>query len=73
MTTCDFVNAKLFPYLAGFKQRASGPNTIELDSEKLSPLLRLRYRALSDAVVDLGQPDQIRAVFVGFQRHLHVL
>ncbi len=25
----DFVNAKLFPYLAGFKQRASGPNTIE--------------------------------------------
>ncbi|RTQ90705.1 MULTISPECIES: class I SAM-dependent DNA methyltransferase [Stenotrophomonas] len=26
---CEFVNAELFPYLAGFKQRASGPNTIE--------------------------------------------
>jgi type I restriction enzyme M protein len=25
----DFVNRKLFPYLHGFKQRASGPNTIE--------------------------------------------
>ncbi|GAB3732437.1 N-6 DNA methylase [Silanimonas algicola] len=25
----DFVNQKLFPYLAGFRQRASGPNTIE--------------------------------------------
>ena len=25
----DFVNRKLFPYLGGFKQRASGPNTIE--------------------------------------------
>ncbi len=25
----DFVRDKLFPYLAGFKQRASGPNTIE--------------------------------------------
>ncbi len=25
----DFVNTKLFPYLHGFKQRASGPNTIE--------------------------------------------
>ncbi len=25
----DYVNTKLFPYLAGFKQRASGPNTIE--------------------------------------------
>jgi type I restriction enzyme M protein len=24
-----FVNGKLFPYLAGFKQRASGPQTIE--------------------------------------------
>ena len=25
----EFVDSKLFPYLAGFKQRASGPNTIE--------------------------------------------
>jgi type I restriction enzyme M protein len=25
----DFVNAKLFPYLLSFKQKASGPNTIE--------------------------------------------
>jgi type I restriction enzyme M protein len=25
----EFVNQKLFPYLHGFKQRASGPNTIE--------------------------------------------
>ena len=25
----DFVNAKLFPYLHGFKQKATGPNTLE--------------------------------------------
>jgi len=25
----DFVNQKLFPYLQGFEQKASGPNTIE--------------------------------------------
>ncbi|WP_348265319.1 N-6 DNA methylase [Telmatobacter sp. DSM 110680] len=25
----DFVNSKLFPYLHGFKQKATGPNTIE--------------------------------------------
>ena len=25
----DFVNTKLFPYLAGFKQKATSPNTIE--------------------------------------------
>jgi type I restriction enzyme R subunit len=40
----------------------------ELDAEKLSPLLRLRYQALSDAFADLGQPDQVRRLFVGFQR-----
>lgn len=26
---CDFVNDELFPYLSGFKLKASGPNTIE--------------------------------------------
>ncbi|QEX18621.1 DNA methyltransferase [Hypericibacter terrae] len=26
---CDFVDDELFPYLRGFKERASGPNTIE--------------------------------------------
>jgi type I restriction enzyme M protein len=26
---CDFIDRKLFPYLHGFKQKASGPNTIE--------------------------------------------
>ena len=29
----DFVNAKLFPYLHGFRQRATGPNTIEYKIE----------------------------------------
>ena len=26
---CEFVDRKLFPYLHGFKQKATGPNTIE--------------------------------------------
>lgn len=43
----------------------------ELDSEKLSPLLQLKYRALNDAFAELGEPDQVRRVFVGFQRHLY--
>ena len=43
----------------------------ELDQEKLSPLLKLRYSALADAFAELGQPDQVREVFVGFQRHLY--
>ena len=44
----------------------------ELDADKLTPLLRLRYKnAISDAVADLGSADQIRKVFVGFQRFLY--
>jgi type I restriction enzyme R subunit len=44
----------------------------ELDGEKLAPLLRLRYKsAIADAVKDLGQPEQIRQVFVGFQKYLY--
>jgi type I restriction enzyme, R subunit len=43
----------------------------ELGAEKLSALLRLRYQALNDAFADLGKPDQVRQVFVGFQRHLY--
>ena len=44
----------------------------ELDSEKLSPLLKLRYKnAISDALTDLGGPEEIRHVFIDFQRHLY--
>jgi type I restriction enzyme, R subunit len=43
----------------------------ELDPEKLAALLKLKYHALSDAFDELGQPDQVRGVFVGFQRHLY--
>ncbi len=44
----------------------------ELDQEKLSPLLKLKYKnALADAFKELGKPEQVRQVFVGFQRHLY--
>ena len=43
----------------------------ELDTDKLSPLLKLKYRALNDAVMDLGSPEQIRLVFIGFQQYLY--
>lgn len=44
----------------------------ELDQEKLSPLLKLKYNnAIADAFVELGKPEQVRRVFVGFQRHLY--
>ncbi|WP_288132420.1 EcoAI/FtnUII family type I restriction enzme subunit R [Accumulibacter sp.] len=44
----------------------------ELDQEKLSPLLKLKYKnALADAFKELGKPEQVRQLFVGFQRHLY--
>jgi type I restriction enzyme R subunit len=44
----------------------------ELDKEKLSPLLRLKYGdSIADAVADLGSPTQINGVFVGFQKYLY--
>lgn len=45
----------------------------ELDQEKLSPLLKLKYNnAIADAVADLGgSPDEIGRVFSGFQKYLY--
>lgn len=43
----------------------------ELDQEKLSPLLILRYSAISDAISALGPAPEIRAMFVEFQQYLY--
>ena len=44
----------------------------ELDKEKLTPLLRIKYRgAIADAVADLGRPEEIGKVFAGFQKYLY--
>ena len=44
----------------------------ELDQDKLTPLLRLKYHdSIADAVADLGRPDEIGKVFSGFQKYLY--
>jgi type I restriction enzyme R subunit len=44
----------------------------ELDQDKLTPLLRLKYHnSLADAVADLGAPEQIGHLFAGFQKFLY--
>ena len=44
----------------------------ELDQEKLTPLLRLRYHnSIADAVADLGKPEEIGKAFSGFQKLLY--
>ena len=43
----------------------------ELEKEKLTPLLRIRYGAINDATSDLGSPAEIRLIFSNFQRYLY--
>jgi type I restriction enzyme R subunit len=43
----------------------------ELDQEKLTPLLQLKYGSITDAKADLGRPDEIGKVFSGFQKYLY--
>ena len=44
----------------------------QLDQEKLKALIDLKYRnSITDAVADLGRPEEIRQVFAGFQKFLY--
>jgi len=46
----------------------------ELAQEKLTPLLQLRYQnSISDAVADLGKPEEIGLLFSSFQKYLYEL
>ena len=43
----------------------------ELDDEKLSDLLILKYKAIHDAKNELGDIQSIRETFIEFQKHLY--
>jgi len=44
----------------------------ELDQDKLTPLLRLKYHnSIADALADLGRAEEIGRVFAEFQRYLY--
>jgi type I restriction enzyme R subunit len=44
----------------------------ELDQDKLTPLLWLKYHgSIADAVADLGRPEDIGTLFSGFQKYLY--
>jgi hypothetical protein len=47
-----------------------GEGVEELHQERLTPLLRLKYHSIMDALMDLGQPEEIGQVFAGFQNYL---
>ena len=44
----------------------------ELDQDKLTPLLRLKYRdSIADALSELGPADEVRRTFADFQKYLY--
>ena len=45
----------------------------ELDQEKLPSLLKIKYQAITDATEVLGGVNEIRSMFIGFQKHLFAI
>ena len=65
-------NAKQRAFLAFVLAHYVSEGVEELDQRKLTPLLRLKYHdSLSDALADLGKPEEIGRVFAGFQKYLY--
>ena len=56
----DFVNLKLFPYLHGFKQRASGPNTIEYKIGEIFGELKNRIQSGYNLREIIDHIDELR-------------
>jgi type I restriction enzyme, R subunit len=68
-----YFNSKQQAFLDFVLDHYVGVGVDELDQEKLTPLLRLKYsNSISDAIADLGMPGEISKAFVGFQKYLYV-
>jgi len=66
-------NAKQQAFLDFVLQHYVTVGVEELDQDKLTPLLRLKYHdSIADAMVDLGKADEISKAFAGFQKYLYV-
>ena len=66
----DFVNQKLFPYLHGFKQRASGPNTIEYKIGEIFGEIRNKVQSGYNLREIIDHVDELR---FGSQKEKHEL
>lgn len=65
-------NSKQLAFLEFVLAQYVSEGVEELDQEKLTPLLRLKYRnSIYDAFADLGQAAEIGRVFAGFQKYLY--
>ncbi len=61
-------------HLKNFQDNEKTVPTILTTSQKLTPLLQLRYQnSISDAVADLGKAEEIGILFLSFQKYLYEL
>ncbi|WP_288918539.1 hypothetical protein [uncultured Synechococcus sp.] len=59
-------------HLKNFQDNEKTVPTILTTSQKLTPLLQLRYQnSISDAVADLGKAEEIGILFSSFQKYLY--
>jgi len=56
----DFVNGKLFPYLAGFKERASGPDTVEYKVGEIFGEIKNKIQSGYNLRDVIGLVDELR-------------
>jgi type I restriction enzyme M protein len=56
----DFVNLKLFPYLHGFKQKATGPNTIEYKIGEIFGEIKNKISSGYNLTEIIGHIDELR-------------
>lgn len=66
----DFVNQKLFPYLHGFKQKATGPNTIEYKIGEIFAEIKNKIQSGYSLRDIIDQMDELR---FGSQTEKHEL
>lgn len=59
----EFIQFVLFKYIV--------TGVEELDQAKLPELMELKYQSIADAADALGGVEQIRNLFIGFQKHLY--
>lgn len=64
-------DAKLQAFLDFVLAQYVSQGVSELDREKLSALLELKYRSIPDAIEQLGDVPVIKTTFEGFQRYLY--
>jgi hypothetical protein len=66
----EFVDRKLFPYLHGFRERASGPNTIEYKIGEIFGEIKNKvhsgYKGADGEKVLRIDPDELREEFPGY-------